>query len=399
MFGLSRPDMLRVLTLSTLFPDSTRPTFGPFVEQQTLGLAAHPDVELRVMAPLGIPPLGRFHPRYRSLAQLPDVETWKGLAVYRTSFGHIPGVRGAWDARALARALRRPLKGIREQFRFDIIDAQFFWPDGPAAVVLGAELGVPVSIKARGADIHYWGSNPATAAQISAAGKAADGMLAVSAAMKKDMMALGMPENRIAVHYTGIDKAMFCVRDRVAAKAALAIRGPLIVSVGALIERKGQAFVIDALPALPDATLVLIGKGEDEDVLKARAQALGVAERVRFMGALPQTVIADWLAAADVMALPSASEGLANAWVEALASGTPVVTCDVGGASELIDRPEAGCLVTRDAEQIGSAITGLLASPPGREAVAVAVDRFSWEANTASLYAHLSDLVQRSGRT
>jgi teichuronic acid biosynthesis glycosyltransferase TuaC len=390
--------MLRVLTLSTLFPDATRPTFGPFVERQTLGLAAHPDVELRVMAPVGIPPLGRFHPRYRTLAQLPDVETWKGLAVYRTPFGHIPGVGGGWDARALARALRRPLKGIRAQFAFDVIDAQFFWPDGPAAVALGAELGVPVSIKARGADIHYWGHNPATAAQVVVAGQAADGMLAVSAAMKADMVALGMPADRIAVHYTGIDKTLFRVHDRVAAKASLAIRGPLIVSVGALIARKGQGFVIDALSALPDATLVLIGKGEDEDDLKARAQSLGVADRVRFMGALPQTVIADWLAAADVMALPSASEGLANAWVEALASGTPVVTCDVGGARELIDRPAAGRLVERDGAQIASVIGELLANPPARDAVSATVDRFSWEANTDELYAHLSALVRERGR-
>jgi glycosyltransferase involved in cell wall biosynthesis len=291
------------------------------------------------------------------------------------------------------------LRGIREQFPFDIIDAQFFWPDGPAAVALGAELGVPVSIKARGADIHYWGNNPATAAQVVAAGKAADGMLAVSAAMKADMVTLGMPEDRIAVHYTGIDRTVFRVRDRTAAKAALAIRGPLIISVGALIERKGQAFVIDALPALPDATFVLIGKGEDEDALKSRAQAQGVAERVRFMGALPQTVIADWLAAADMMILPSASEGLANAWVEALASGTPVVTCDVGGARELIDRPEAGRLVNREATRIEFAVRELLASPPARDAVAATVNRFSWEANTAALYEHLSDLVRRTGRS
>ncbi len=387
--------MLRVLTLSTLFPDASRPTFGPFVERQTLGLAAHPGVELRVMAPVGIPPLGRFHPRYRSLAQLPDVETWKGLAVYRTPFGHIPGVGGGWDARALARALRRPLKGIREQFKYDVIDAQFFWPDGPAAIALGAELGVPVSIKARGADIHYWGSNPATAAQVIAAGRAADGVLAVSAALKADMVALGMPDERITVHYTGIDRTVFRVRDRAAAKAALAIRGPLIVSVGALIGRKGQSFVIDALPALADATLVLIGMGEEEEALKARAQALNVADRVRFMGALPQSVIADWLAAADVMALPSASEGLANAWVEALACGTPVVTCDVGGARELINRAEAGRLVEREASQIGSAISSCIAAPPDRHEVAACVDRFSWESNSAALYAHLAALAGR----
>lgn len=386
--------MLRVLTLSTLFPDASRPTFGPFVERQTLGLAAHPDVELRVMAPVGIPPLGRFHPRYRQLARLPDVETWKGVAVYRTPFGHIPGTGGKWDAKALVRALRRPLEGIRAQFPFDVIDAQFFWPDGPAAIALGRHLGVPVSIKARGADIHFWGSNPATRDQVIAAGQAADGMLAVSAALKADMVALGMPGERITVHHTGIDRDVFHVRDRAAAKAALAIRGPLVVSVGALIPRKGQAFVIDALPLLPaDTVLVLIGKGEDEAALKAQAERLGVADRVRFMGALPAGVIADWLAAADVMALPSSSEGLANAWVEALASGTPVVTCDVGGARDVVNRSEAGRLVTRDAGAIAHAIGELIANPPDRDAVAESVASFSWEANTAALYAHLNNLV------
>ncbi|MES2288370.1 MAG: glycosyltransferase [Pseudomonadota bacterium] len=386
--------MLRVLTLSTLFPDASRSTFGPFVERQTLGLAAHQDVELRVMAPVGIPPLGRFHPRYRQLARLPDVQTWKGLAVYRTPFGHIPGVGGRWDAGALTRALRRPLEGIRAQFPYDIIDAQFFWPDGPAAVALGRHFGVPVSIKARGADIHYWGSNPATRDQVISAGREADGMLAVSSALKDDMVALGMPGDRITVHHTGIDRHIFQVRDRATAKAALAIRGPLIVSVGALIPRKGQSFVIDALPLLPPETvLALIGKGDDEAALKAQAERRGVADRVRFMGALPQPVIADWLAAADVMALPSASEGLANAWVEALASGTPVVTCDVGGARDVVNRSAAGRLVERNAGAIAEAIAALLAEPPGREDVAASVEAFSWEANTAALYAHLKGLV------
>ena len=128
--------MLRVLTLSTLFPDTTRPNFCPFVEAQTRHLAARPDVELRVMAPLGIPPFGDRLARYRALAALPEVETWKGLSVYRTRFGHLPGPLARFDAHALARALRRPLQGIRAQFPFDVIDAQFFWPDGPAAVAL-----------------------------------------------------------------------------------------------------------------------------------------------------------------------------------------------------------------------------------------------------------------------
>jgi teichuronic acid biosynthesis glycosyltransferase TuaC len=385
--------MLRVLTLSTLFPDASRPNFGPFVELQTRGLAAHPDVELRVVAPVGIPPFGRFHPRYKALAALPDVGKWKGMSVYRTPFAHIPGTGGRYNARALTRALLRPLRGIRDQFPFDVIDAEFFWPDGPAAIELGKALGVPVSIKARGADIHYWGKNPATAAQVLAAGQAADGMLAVSSALKADMVALGMPEDRIRVHYTGIDRTRFHVRDRAVAKAWLGISGPLLVSVGALIARKGHRIVIEALKQVPDATLVIIGQGEERGALEAQATPFG--DCVRFLGSQPHDVIADWLAAADAMVLMSASEGLANAWVEALASGTPVVISDVGGARELLDRPEGGALAAPNSSAVADAVKTVMARDADRHAVAATVDRFSWEANTAALYDHLKAVAAR----
>ncbi len=385
--------MLRVLTLSTLFPDETRPTFGPFVERQTLGLAAHPDVELRVMAPIGIPPFGRKHPRYRALAGLPDVETWKGLAVYRTRFGHIPGVKGRLDGAALARALIRPLRGIRAQFPFDVIDAQFFFPDGPAAIRLGKALGVPVSIKARGSDIHMWASEHApTRAHVIAAGRAADGVLCVSQALKADMIALGMPADRISVHYTGLDHARFAVRDRSVAKVAFGIAGPLLLSIGALIERKGQQIAIEALRDIPGATLALIGHGPARAMFEAHAVQCGVADRVCFLGAMPHERIADWLAAADAMILMSASEGLANVWVEALACGVPIVIPDVGGAREVIDRAEAGRFVPHDAAAVAVAVNTILSDPPARAAVAAAAAKFSWDANTAQLYAHLNAL-------
>jgi teichuronic acid biosynthesis glycosyltransferase TuaC len=385
--------MLRVLTLSTLFPDASRPNFGPFVELQTRGLAAHPDVDLRVISPVGIPPLGRFHPRYKALAALPDVENWKGLSVYRTPFAHIPGTGGRFDAKALTRALLRPLRSIHEQFPFDVIDAEFFWPDGPAATALGKALNVPVSIKARGADIHFWGKNPATAAQVIAAGQAADGMLAVSSALKTDMVALGMPTDRITVHYTGIDRTRFHVRNRAAAKAALNIAGPLLVSVGALIPRKRHHLAIEALKHVQDATLVIIGQGADRSALEMQASPLG--KRVRFLGSQSHEVIADWLAAADAAVLMASSEGLANAWVEALASGTPLVISDVGGARELLDRPEAGMLVEPDPAKIANAIAQVLAHNADRQAVAATVDRFSWEANTTALYDHLKAVAAR----
>jgi teichuronic acid biosynthesis glycosyltransferase TuaC len=384
--------MLRVLTLSTLFPDASRPNFGVFVERQTLGLAAHPDVALRVMAPIGLPPVPLTrHPHYRALAALPTRETWKGLELHRPRFLALPATGGRWHAPLLGRALRPVLDRLRDEAPFDVIDASFFFPDGPAAVALGRRYGVPVSIKARGADIHHWGRARATAGQVLAAGRAADGLLAVSAAMRADMAALGLPAERIRVHRTGVDLDRF-VPGRVAAKAALGVEGPLVVALGALIPRKGHAVAIDAVARLPGVQLWIAGEGPERAALER--QAAGLGQRVRLLGAVPHGELPRFLAAADAMVLASASEGLANAWVEALACGTPIVVTDAGGAREVVTDAAYGRVVPRDPAAFAAALADLLARPPAPEAVRAGAERFTWAENTWGLFEHLSGLVR-----
>jgi len=389
--------MLRVLTLSTLFPDATRPNFGVFVERQTLGLAAHPNVALRLVAPIGLPPwpLSR-HSRFRGFAAVPLEEDWKGLNTLRPRFLALPGIDGRLHGRMLVRALLPVLTAIRRDFAFEVIDAEFFFPDGPAAIALGPHFDVPVSIKARGADIHHWGHGP-TAAQVRDAGCAADGLLAVSQAMRDDMAAIGLPRDRIVVHRTGVDLAHFAPGDRALAKAALGITGPLIVSLGALIERKGHAVVIRAMADLPGATLLIAGEGPARPALVAAIARLGLGDRVRLLGSTRHGDLPALLAAADVMALASASEGLANAWVEALACGTPIVITDAGGAAEVVTEPGFGRIVAREPATFAQAIGDLLANPPAPETVRRGAERFTWAANTDALCAHLSRLVAARG--
>ena len=123
-------------------------------------------------------------------------------------------------------------------------------------------------------------------------------------------------------------------------------------------------------------------------MLAALAQERGVAERVHFLGSLPHAEIAHYLQAADIGVIPSSSEGLANAWIEALACGTPLVITDTGGAREVMTSDAAGRVVERDANAIAAAIHQLLASPPHREDVAATVAGFSWEANGGALVSH-----------
>ena len=379
--------MLRVLTLSTLFPNGAQPNLGGFVARQTHALAAQPAVQVEVVAPVGLPlwPLS-LHSRYAPLRKLPLSETVDGLVVHRPRYRVWPGLGQRGTAARLAAALLPLLKAIRRRFAFDVIDAEFFWPDGPAAMRFAEALGVPFSVKARGADIHLWGTQAGIGEQIVAAGRAAGGLLAVSGALKADMAALGMPERKIAVHHTGIDLDRF-------RPAPGKQPGRRLITVGHLIARKGQALAIAALADLPGASLTVVGDGPERGRLEALARRLGLAERVRFLGARPHAALPALLAEADVLVLPTASEGLANVWVEALACGVPVVTSDVGGARDVIDRPEAGRLVPREPEAIAAAVRELLADPPDPDKVRESTEKFSWERNGAELAAHLKALV------
>jgi glycosyltransferase involved in cell wall biosynthesis len=375
---------MRVLTLSTLFPYAERPAFGVFVERQTLELA-RAGAEVTVVSGAGAPPWPlSLHPHYARVRRLTREEEWKGLPVHRPRFRVLPGLPAA-SARALAAAALPLVRALRP----DAIDAEFFWPDGVAAMHLSRATGIPFSIKARGSDIHFWGNDAGIGGQMLEAAKAAGGLLAVSAALKASMEELGMAAGKIRVHYTGIDLDRFRPAPRAAAKAALGVEGPLLVSAGALIPIKGQRLAIEALRELPGATLFLVGDGPERGALERLARSLGLAERIRFLGNRPHDELPALLAAADAMVLPSEREGLANVWIEALACGTPVVISDVGGAREVVDRTEAGRLVPREPAAIAAAVRELLVTPADPEAVRRSAERFSWRKNGETLLAHL----------
>ena len=391
--------MKHTLVLSTLYPNPVNPRFGTFVARSVEALGKRGDWRVTVVNPIGLPPLALG--RYRALADLPQVAEEGGVTVHRPHFTLIPRIGARRNATAIARAVLPLARKLHEEAPFDLVDAQFFFPDGPAAAIVARDLGLPLSIKARGSDITLWGNEGFAAAQMVEASRQAKGLLAVSHDLAAQMAAMGMPSEKITVHYTGLDRDRFRpfdhpqLRRQLSEKLGFAMPtgAPLLACVGALIARKGQAIAIRALGAIPEARLVLIGKGEDEAALRAQAQREGVEARVFFAGSIDHDLMPLLLSAADVMVLPTANEGLANAWVEALACGTPVVTCDVGGARELIASETAGRLVERTPESVAAGINAILAAPPAREAVAALTEGFSWDANAAALAAHWEGLT------
>jgi len=391
----------RLLSLSTLYPSGARPRFGTFVSHSLEALAARPDWEVTVINPIGLPPV--IAGEYRTLAKAAVDGKGDGIEVYRPTFTLIPRIGGRLNPRMIERAVLPLARRLHAEQPFDMVDAQFFYPDGPAAAAIARELDLPLSIKARGADIHYWGAKGFARRKMLDAAQQASRLLAVSEALAEDMGALGMDRGKITVHYTGLDRDRFRplqnegLRRMLGERLDLALgeNQPIITTVGALIPRKGQELVLRALPGLPDTRLLLVGAGPDGDRLAALAHNLGVADRVVFLGSVDHDLLPLILSTSNAMVLPSASEGLANAWVEALACGTPIIIADVGGARELVRGAAAGLIVAREPEAIAKAVRTVLDQPRAPRETARVVAGFGWAEHAEALDRIYSEIVGR----
>ena len=340
-------NMIKILTFSTLFPNTVRPSHGVFVETRLRHLVASGEVSARVVAP--IPWFPSTQPRfgeYAKFAAAPRAEVRFGLAVDHPRYFLPPKVGMNIAPLLLALSAKRVIQRMLAAGEdFDLIDAHYFYPDGVAAVLLGQWFNKPVVITARGTDINLIPQHALPRKMILWAARRAAGMITVCQALKDALVGLGVPAERIVALRNGVDLKLFQPVNREAERVRLKMGRRTLLSVGYLIPRKGHDLIIRALPALPDTDLILAGDGPDKAMLIALAAELGVADRVRLVGALPQAELRSYYGAADALVLASSREGWANVLLEAMACGTPVVASNVWGTPEVVATPEAGVLM------------------------------------------------------
>lgn len=182
--------------------------------------------------------------------------------------------------------------------------------------------------------------------------------------------------------------------ERARVRTAYALRGQLVGYVGRLVPEKGIDNLLDALARLPDVRGVIVGDGPEREMLMARAEALGIASRVTFTGAVPSLDAIRLIGSLDVLALPSRafrnwSEQFGRVLIEAMASGVPVVASDSGAIGEVVG--DAGLLVPEDdPAQLAVALATALETRSaemlrarGRQRVAA---RFAPEIETGALH-------------
>jgi len=380
---MNRP--IRTLLFSTLYPSSVRPSHGIFVETRLRELLRSGGVETRVVAP--VPWFPFDSPRfgdYASFARTPSAETWRGVEVQHPRYLLLPKVGMSSAPASIAFAAFPVLRDtIRRGFDFDVIDAHYFYPDGVAAVLLGRVLGKPVTITARGTDLNLIPQHALPRQMIKWAARHSAHMITVCQALKDVLLELGTPDDRVTVLRNGVDLALFRPEDRPAARARYRLTGFSLASVGHLIDRKGHDLVISALPQLPGVQLLIAGSGPNEHALRALAQALGVADRVQFLGSLPQVELCGLYNAADALVLASSREGWANVLLEAMACGTPVVASNVWGTPEVVATSDAGQLMhQRSADGVVQAVGRLRAQLPDRAGTRRYAEGFDWQSTT-----------------
>jgi teichuronic acid biosynthesis glycosyltransferase TuaC len=391
--------VLRVLAITKIFPNAVEPLSAPFNRQQFAALSRR--CELHVMGTIpwfpGAGLLGTWSTAGR-LARVPFRETIEGMTVTHPRTLFVPRyAQGAWGALyALSIA---PLLA-RYRGKVDVVLGSWAYPDGFAAVIAAKLLGVPCVVKLHGSDINLNAKEPGPRRMIAWSLPRAAKVVAVSRALADEVVALGVPRDRVALVMNGVDAELFHPRDRAAARTELDLpAGPLALYVGNLKEEKGVLELGEAWKLvtreLPEATLVVVGGGPLQGALEAIVGPLG--DRVRMVGPRPLETIPTWMAAADLLVLPSRAEGTPNVVLEALASGRRVVASAVGGIPDLITSDELGTLVPpRAPDALAAAIVRSLHSPYNPATVAALGARGGWDASAAALYEVLVGAVSAS---
>ncbi|HEY1327955.1 MAG TPA: glycosyltransferase [Casimicrobiaceae bacterium] len=367
---------VRLLTLTTLFPNACAPRHGVFVATRLRKLCDTGRVTARVVAPVPW-----FPGAYRAQRPVPPSETVEGLQTAHPRYWNVPGVGMRLQPAALARAWLSHFKRSGEDAtRFDAVDAHYFYPDGVAAARIARALGLPLVISARGSDINVIGDIDFARRQMVDAAHAADALIAVSAALAERMVALGMPRERVHVLRNGVDTALFRPEDRASARARLGLReAQWVLAVGNLVPEKRFHVLIDAIAGLPDARLLIVGEGRLRGELASHA-ARAAPGRVELRPNMPQAELRFAYAACDVLGLPSAREGWPNVVLEAIACGTPVAAAPVGGVPEML-RPGAPAIIVdeTDARAWQAALRTLIDRDVPRAQVRHYALGFGWE--------------------
>jgi len=296
---------------------------------------------------------------YAKLAQTPRDDDTGDIPVRFIRYPMLPKISMWLTPLSIALSALKAVKETkRSGFEPDVIDAYYLYPDGVAACLIGWWLRKPVILTALGTDATQIARQAVPGALIRWASRRAIAVTTVCHALVDQLLSCGVAAEKLTVVQHGVDAELFSPReDRKALRQSYGMKRFTILSVGHLSENKGQHLAIQAVAEIPDTDLLVVGEGSEGGRLRTLVHDLGLAERVRFIGAVDQSHLATLMGAADLVVSCSQYEGISNVLLESLACGTPVAATPVWGSPEIITDPEIGLLF--EGRTVPAIVTGI----------------------------------------
>lgn len=357
---------MRVLIVTNLYPSPIHPQRATFNREQFRALAR--EHEIRLICPIAW--TDEFAAWRAGKPSLPPDRRmeWDGIPVEYPRSLFIPRILRGLYGRCFAWSIRQAFVRNVRTFRPDIVLATWAYPDGWSAIKLAREAHLPVVLKVHGSDLLELEKHPGRRRGTVEALRQADRVIAVSRDLAERAIELGAAPEHVQLIYNGVDGALFCPGDRAAARARLGLdsKRPILLYIGNLKPVKGPDVLVEAAALLAARgrgfDLHVVGEGPLRASLERQATERGIS--IVFHGSIPHDRLPDWFRSADMLVLPSRSEGVPNVLLEATACGTPFVASRVGGVPEVAD-PSA-LVPPGDPEALANAIAAMLEQPPSR---------------------------------
>lgn len=310
-----------------------------------------------------------------------DVDSWHFYRTAPSNGSQAPVLREF----ALMRQLEQRLQQVAQKLKPAIIHAHSPVLNALPALRVGKRMGIPVVYEVRAfwedAAVDHGTTSEGslryrvTRALETHALKRAQHVFTICDGLRDDIVARGIPANRVTVIPNAVDIESFEPGGQPdpLLKAGLGLDDASVIGfIGSFYAYEGLDLLLDALPAIlqqrPDVRVLLVGGGPQDAALKAQAQRLGVADKVVFTGRVPHEQVQRYYDLVDVLAYPRHSMRLTELVtplkpLEAMAQGRVLVASDVGGHKELIRHGETGMLFKAgSAAALTQAVLELLAS-------------------------------------
>lgn len=370
--------MKRIAVVTPILPVPQDMTRGRFIYETTRALSRIAKIKV-FLTQARYPEMGALQPQgHRSLIA-DDNHRLPGIELESVTYPAFPLLSRVSNGLAAGISLKKKI----EAFQPDFILGYWVYPEGAGAEYVARRLGKPIVLGALGTDINERSGLNGWLTRRTL--QAADRVIFVSHAMTRHAIAHhGVSPDRCATVVNGINTDVFHPQDQRACRDELGVApdARLIVYVGRLIEAKGLRELVTSVAKLrqadPRVCAVVIGEGDFKTDLMQQITALGQASGIQLVGGKLPPQVAKYINAADLLTLPSWTEGYPNVLVEALACGCPVVATQVGGIPEIVT-PDNGVMVEpRQPDELQRGLKTALDRKWDRSAISRAMSR-TWD--------------------